>query len=43
MLLFAIVYLVVWPPKVFEERMVTRDISMISRTEVRKNEPFRHV
>jgi hypothetical protein len=43
MLLFAIVYLVVWAPKVFEESMVARDISMVSRKEVRKNEPFRHV
>jgi len=41
MLLFAIVYLVVWPPKVFEQSMITRNISMVSHSEVRKTEPLR--
>jgi len=43
MLLFAIIYLVVWPPKVLEERMMARDVNMVSRSEVMKTAAVRRV
>jgi hypothetical protein len=43
MLLFAITYLVVWPPKVFDEATIPRDVNMFSRTEALKTGPIRQV
>jgi hypothetical protein len=41
MLLFVIIYVVAWAPKVFDEGMVSRDIGMVSRAEALKAGPGR--
>lgn len=43
MLLFVIIYVVVWAPKVFEEGIVSRDIAMTSRSDALKAGPGRPI